>query len=40
MTSKEAKERFANNGHYLTVGQLKKLLEEYPNDALVVSQRV
>jgi hypothetical protein len=40
MTSKEAKERFAVKGHYLTVGQLKKELDRYPDDALVVSQRV
>lgn len=40
MTSKEAKERFGVKGHYLTVGQLKKELDRYPDDALVVSQRV
>ena len=40
MTSEEAKERYGVKGHYLTVGQLKKELENYPDDALVVSQRV
>jgi hypothetical protein len=37
MTPKEYKENYKD---YLTVGQLKKYLEEYPDDALVVSQRV
>lgn len=37
MTSQEAKNKYI---HYLTVGQLKKELENYPDDALVVSQRV
>ena len=40
MTSQEAKERYGTNGNFLTVGQLKKKLEEYPDDALVVAQRV
>ena len=40
MTSNEAKERYAVNGHYLTIARLKKELEKYPDDALVVSQRV
>ena len=40
MTSKEAKERFGVKGHYMTVGHLKKELEKYPDDALVVSQRI
>jgi hypothetical protein len=37
MTSKQYKERHKD---YLTVGQLKKRLEDYPDDALVVAQRV
>ena len=37
MTPKEYKEK---HKHYLTVGQLKKYLADYPNDALIVSQRV
>ncbi len=37
MTSKEYKDR---HKHYLTVGDLKKQLADYPDDALVVSQRV
>lgn len=37
MTPKEYKE---NHPYYLTVGKLKKYLEDYPDDALVVSQRV
>ena len=40
MTSKEGKERYRDKGHYLTVGQLRKQLENFPDDALVVSQRV
>ena len=40
MTSIEAKEKYGDRGGYLTVGQLKKELENYPDDALVVSQRV
>ena len=40
MTSKEAKERWGVKGHYLTVGQLRKELDKYPDDTLVVSQRV
>jgi hypothetical protein len=39
MTPKEFKEKYVKH-HYLTVGVLKKYLEEYPDDALVVSQRV
>ena len=37
MTSKEFKDK---HKHYLTVGQLKKQLEDYPDDALVVAERV
>jgi hypothetical protein len=37
MTPKEFKEKYK---HYLTVGKLKEYLEDYPDDALVVSQRV
>lgn len=37
MTPKEFKEK---HEHYLTVGTLKKYLEEYPDHALVVAQRV
>jgi hypothetical protein len=37
MTSKEFKEK---HKHYLTVGDLKKQLADYPDDALVVAQRV
>lgn len=37
--NKKLIERY-KRGHYLTVGQLKKDLEGYPDDALVVSQRV
>lgn len=37
MTGEEAKSKFK---HYLRVGDLKKQLEEYPDDALVVAQRV
>jgi hypothetical protein len=37
MTSKEYKEKYK---HYLTVGELKEQLYKYPNDALVVAQRV
>jgi hypothetical protein len=37
MTSKEYKERHKD---YLTVGDLKKQLADYPDDAIVVSQRV
>ena len=37
MTPKEYK---AKHKDYLTVGRLKEYLEEYPNDALVVCQRV
>ena len=37
MTSKEFKEK---HKHYLTVGELKEQLYNYPNDALVVAQRV
>lgn len=37
MTSKQAKDKYK---HYLRVGDLKKQLEEYPDDALVVAQRV
>jgi hypothetical protein len=37
MTPKEFKEKYK---HYLTVGKLKEYLEGYPDDALVVSQRV
>ena len=37
MTSKQYKERHKD---YLTVGQLKKQLADYPNDALVVAQRI
>ena len=40
MTSIEAKEKYGDKGGYLTVGQLKKELENYPDDALVVSQRI
>ena len=40
MTSEEAKEKYGDKGGYLTVGQLKKELENYPDDALVVSQRI
>lgn len=40
MTSIEAKEKYGDRGGYLTVGQLKKELENYPDDALVVSQRI
>jgi len=37
MTPKEYKEK---HNYYLTVGQLKESLKDYPDDALVVSQRV
>ncbi len=37
MTPKEYK---AKHKHYLTVGELKKYLADYPDDALVVVQRV
>ncbi len=37
MTPKQFKEK---HKHYLTVGKLKEYLENYPDDALVVSQRV
>ena len=37
ITSEEAKNKYV---HYLRVGDLKKQLEEYPDDALVVAQRV
>jgi hypothetical protein len=37
MTSQEAKTIYK---HYLTVGQLKDELSKYPDDALVVTQRV
>lgn len=37
MTPKEYKEK---HPHYLTVGQLKESLKDYPDDALVVSQRI
>ena len=37
MTSKQYKERHKD---YLTVGHLKKQLADYPDDALVVAQRV
>ena len=40
MTSKEAKERYGVNGDYLTIGRLKKELEKYSDDTLVVSQRI
>jgi hypothetical protein len=40
MTSKEAKEKYATKSYYLTVGRLKEELAKYPDDALVVSQRV
>lgn len=39
MTPKEFKEKYTKH-HYLTVGRLKEYLESYPDDALVVSQRV
>ena len=39
MTPKEFKEKYTKH-HYLTVGRLKEYLEGYPEDALVVSQRV
>ena len=39
MTPKEFKEEYTKH-HYLTVGRLKEYLESYPDDALVVSQRV
>jgi len=37
MTSSEAKNKYK---HFLRVGDLKKELENYPDDALVVAQRV
>jgi hypothetical protein len=37
MTSKEYKDK---HNYYLTVGQLKESLKDYPDDALVVSQRI
>jgi hypothetical protein len=37
MTSQEAKTIYT---HFLTVGQLKDELDKYPDDALVVAQRV
>lgn len=40
MTSKEAKEKYGVKGHYLTVGALRKALENYPDDSLIVSQRI
>lgn len=39
MTPKEFKEKYTKH-HYLTVGRLKEYLESYPDDTLVVSQRV
>jgi hypothetical protein len=39
MTPKEFKEKYKKY-RYLTVGELKKYLEDYPDDALAVSQRV
>lgn len=39
MTPKEFKEKYTEH-HYLTVGRLKEYLKDYPDDALVVSQRV
>ena len=39
MTPKEFKEKYIKH-HYLTVGKLKEYLANYPDDALVVSQRV
>ena len=38
MTPKEFKDKCKNN--YCTVGDLKKYLEGYPDDSIVVSQRV
>jgi len=37
MTPKEFKKK---HKHYLTVGKLKEYLADYPDDALVVAQRV
>jgi hypothetical protein len=37
MTGDEAKIKYKN---FLTVGELKKQLENYPDDTLVVSQRI
>ena len=37
MTPKEYKEK---HKHYLTVGELKQYLADYPDDALVVAQRI
>ncbi len=37
ITSEQAKNKYV---HYLRVGDLKKQLDEYPDDALVVAQRV
>jgi hypothetical protein len=37
MTPKECKDYYKN---HLTVGQLKEYLKDYPDDALVVAQRV
>ena len=37
MTTKEFREQHKD---YLTVGELKKYLTDYPDDALVVAQRV
>jgi hypothetical protein len=39
MTPQEFKERYTKH-HYLTVGKLKEYLADYPDDALVVTQRV
>ena len=39
MTPKEYKEMH-KRGQYLTVGRLKEYLDQYPDDALVVSQRI
>lgn len=39
MTPQEFKERYTKH-HYLTVGKLKEYLAHYPDDALVVAQRV
>ena len=39
MTPKEYKEKYIKH-HHLTVGKLKEYLAGYPDDALVVSQRV
>ena len=39
MENKELIDRYKKS-QYLTVGKLKEILYKYPNDALVVSQRV